>query len=160
MNSDRESFSGKVMRETLSSPDVGVVGEEDVSIAGEKNQSSIQADNSFFYEGNDLGHNTQAEREVKPLSRTPSIPGETSTNLGLEVEEVFDTRAGRKVRSKAECVGKYEVIRPTSSGRVKKNISLFQEQKNLGSGRVYGVNRGLSSIFGSDLEMGLLPRAG
>ena len=154
MDSDLESFSGKVLRKTHSSPDVGVVGEEDVSTAGEKRQSSIQADDSFFDEGNDLGHNNQAEREFKPLSCTPSIPGETSTYLGLEVEEVFDTREGRKVRSEAECLGKYEVTRPASSGKVKKNIPLCQEQKNLGLGRVYGADRGSGFIFGSDLEMG------
>ena len=74
MDSNRESFSGKVLRETLSSPDVGVDGEEDVSTTEEKKQSSIQEDGSFFYEGNDLGHNIQAEREFKPLSRSPSIP--------------------------------------------------------------------------------------
>ena len=154
MDSDRESFSGKVLRETLSSADVGVDSEENVSTAGEKKKSSIQADDSFFDEGNDLEHNTQAEREFKPLSRSPSIPGETSKNLGLEVEEVFDTRAGRKVKLEAECLGKHEVTRPVSSGKVKKNISLFQDQLNIGLGRVYGADRGSGSIFGSDLEMG------
>ena len=154
MDSDRESFSSKNLRETLSSPILGVDGEEDVSIAGEKKQSSIQADDSFFYEGNDLGYNTQVGREFKPISRSPSIPGETSTNLGLEVEEDFDTRAGSRVRSGAECLGRHEGTRPGTSGRVRKNISLLQEQKNLGSGRVYRADRGSGSTFGSDLEMG------
>ena len=48
MDSDRESFSGKALRETLSSANLGVDGVEDVSTAGEKMQSSIPADDGFF----------------------------------------------------------------------------------------------------------------
>ena len=51
-------------------------------------------------------------KEFKPISCSPSIPGEILTSLGLEVEEDIDTHAGRSVRTGAECLGKPEVIRP------------------------------------------------
>ena len=61
---------------------------------------------------------------------------------------------GRSLRTGAECLGKLEGTRPASSGRVWKNLSMFQEQKNLGSSQVYGVDHGSVSTFGSDIEMG------
>ena len=59
MDSDRESLSGKAMRDTLSSAISGVDGEEDGSKAGDKMQSSTPADDGLFDGGNDLRVNTQ-----------------------------------------------------------------------------------------------------
>ena len=58
MDSDRELFSSKALREALFSTNLGVNGEEDVSTVGEKMQSSIPTDDDFFDRGNDLGCNT------------------------------------------------------------------------------------------------------
>ena len=75
-------------------------------------------------------------------------------SLGLEVEEDIDTRAGRSVGIGAVSLGKPEGIRPASSGRVRMNLSMIQEQKDLGSGQVYRANLGSGFTFGSGLEMG------
>ena len=66
-------------------------------------------------------------REFKTISCSPIIPGETSTSLGLEVEEDVDTCTGRRVKTGAESLGKPEGIRPASLGRVRKNLPMFQE---------------------------------
>ena len=97
MDSDRESFSGKFLRDTLSFSVGGVGGVEEVSTAGEKRQRSLQAGDNIC--------NIQAERGFKPSSCPPSAPGETSKKLGLEVEEACDTRAGRRVWSGTEVLG-------------------------------------------------------
>ena len=116
MDSDRESFSGKFLRDTLSFSVGGVGGVEEVSTAGEKRQRSLQAGDNIC--------NIQAERGFKPSSCPPSTPGETSKKLGLEVEEACDTRAGRRVWSGTEVLGQEEVTRPASLGRVQKNKSV------------------------------------
>ena len=87
-DSDLESFSGKFPKHKISISVGGVGGGAEVFNVGEKKQSSLQAGDGLC--------NIQAEVGFKPSSCPPSIPGETSKNLGLEVEEVFDTRAVQK----------------------------------------------------------------
>ena len=145
-DSERESFSGKFLGETLSCAigDVGWV--EEVSIAGEMRQRSSQADDNRC--------NTQAERGSKPSSCHPSNPEEIAKKLGLEVEEGRDTRAGRKRWSGTEVMGQCEVTRLASSGRVQTYSSESQVQNNLESGRGYGSDSGSGSTDGSDLGTG------
>ena len=162
MVSDRESVSGKALRDTLSSAISGVDGEEDRFNAGEKTQSSTSAVDDLFDGGNDRGVNTQVGREFKPISCPPppppppllSIPGETTMRLGLEIEEYIDTRTGRSVGTRAVSLGKPEGIRLASSGRVRMNLSMTQEKKDLGSDQAYRADRGSSFTFGSGLKMG------
>ena len=106
--SDQDSTSGKAPRETLSSVNLGVEGEEGGSSAGEKMQSSNPAVDGFSGGDNDLGYKTQLGREIKPIFRSPNIPGETSMSLGLEVKGDDVTRAGRSVRPEVESLGKIE----------------------------------------------------
>ena len=115
---DRESILGKVLRDTLSFAIAGVDGVEDRFNAGEKSQSSTSIEDGLFDGGNDRGVNTQVGREFKPSSCPPSIPGETSMRLGLEVEEDIGTRAGRSVGTGAASLCKPVGSRPASSGRV------------------------------------------
>ena len=95
MNSDRESISCKALRDTLSSTIAGVDGVKDRFNVEEKSQNSTSAEDSCFDGGNDRKVNTQVGREFKPSSCPLSIPGETSSRLGLEVEEDIGARAGR-----------------------------------------------------------------
>ena len=113
--SDRDPTFGKAPRETLSSVDLGVEGEEDGSSVGEKMQSSIPAVDGFSGGYNDIEYKTQLGREIKPILRSPYIPVETSTSLGLEVEGDDVTRAGRSVRPEVKSLGKIEGTRPISS---------------------------------------------
>ena len=106
MDSDRESLSGKALKDTLSSAISGIDSEEDGSKAREKMLSSTPADDGLFDGGNDLGVNNQVGREFKPISYSPNILGETSMSLGLEVEEDIDIRAGRSVGIGVVSLGK------------------------------------------------------
>ena len=96
-DSDRESFSCKFSKYYLSFSGGGVGGGVEVPNAGEKKQRSSQEGDSLC--------NIQAERGFKPSSCPPSIPGETSKKLGLEVEEDCDTRGVRKVWTGTEFLG-------------------------------------------------------
>ena len=145
-DSERESLSGKFLRDTLSCA-VGEVGwVEEASTAGEMRQRSSQADDNRC--------NIQVERGSKPSSCHPSNPEEIAKKLGLEVEEVRDTRAGRKGWSGTEVMGLQEVTRPASSGRVQTNDPETQVQNNLESGRGYGADSRSGSTDGSDLGTG------
>ena len=74
--------------------------------------------------------------------------------LGLEVEEDIGARAGRSVGIGAVSPGKSVGSRHASSGRVRMNLSMTQEQKDLGADQAYGAVSGSGFTFGSDLEMG------
>ena len=69
----------------------------EVSNAGEKKKRSLQVGDGLC--------NIQTEVGFKPSSCHPVIPDETSQNLGLEVEDDFDTPAVRKVGTGTEFLG-------------------------------------------------------
>ena len=146
MEADRESISGKFLRDTLSCSVGGVGGVEEVSIVGEKGRRFSQTDDSLC--------NIQAERGNKPTTSPNSTPEAKVQKLGLEVEEDCATRADRKGRLGKEVMGQHEVTRPTSPCRGKTNKTVAQEQNNLVSGRGYGADRRSGSTVGSDLETG------
>ena len=81
-------------------------------------QSFSPTVDGFSGEDNDLGYKTQLGREIKPIFRSPNIPGETSTSSGLEVQGDNVTHVGRSVRPEVESLGKIEGTQPVSSGRV------------------------------------------
>ena len=112
-------------------------GGVEVFNTGEKKQRSLQA-------GDDLC-NFQAEVGLKPSSCPHGIPGETSKKLGLEVEEVFDTRVVRKVWTGTKLLGQQEVTRLAALGRMQ-NQDLNHE-----SGRADGTVCGSGSIDVLDL---------
>ena len=151
---DRESISGKALRDTLSSAIVGGDSVEDRFNAGEKSQSSTSAEDGLFDGGNDHGVNTQVGRDFKLSSCPSNIPGETAMRLGLEVEKDIGTRAGRSVGTGAVSPGKSVGSRPASSSRVRMNLSMTQEQKDLEADQAYGAVSGTGFTFGSGLEMG------
>ena len=107
-DSNWDPTSGKVPRETLSSLDLGVGGEEGDSSEGEKMQSRSSLLDGISGRDNDPGYKTQLGREVKPIFRSPNIPGEISTSSRLEVEGDDVTRAGRSVSPEADSLGKIE----------------------------------------------------
>ena len=74
MISDRESISGKALRDTLSSAIAGIDVVDDRFNVGEKSQNSISAKDGCFNGGNDRGVNTQVGREFKPSSCPPPPP--------------------------------------------------------------------------------------
>ena len=146
-DSDRESFSGKFLKHKISISVGGVGSRAEVFNAGEKKQSSLQASDCLC--------NIQAEVGFKPSSCPPSIPGETSKKLGLEVEEVFNTRVVRKVWIGTKLLGQQEVTRLVALGRLQN-----QDLKNHESSRVDGAICGSGSIDVSDLGSGrILSRA-
>ena len=160
---DLELISGKALRDTLSSAIAGVDGVEDRFNAGEKSQSSISAEDGLFDRGNDRGGQHPGGKGVQtkflpppppPPPPPPNIPGETSMRLGLEVEEDIGTRAGKSVGTGAESPGKPVGSRPASSGRVRLNLSMTQEKKDLGVDQAYGEVSGSGFTFGTGLEMG------
>ena len=153
MISDRESISGKAPRDTLSSAIVGV-GVEDRFNVGEKSKSTTLPEDGCLDGGNDRGVNTHVGREFKPNSCPPSIPGETSRRLGLEVEEDIGARAGRSEGTGAGCPGKSVGSRSASSGRVRTYLSMTQEQKELGADQAYGAISGSGSTSGPGIELG------
>ena len=136
--SDRDLTSGKVPRETLSSVDLGVGGEEGGSSAGEKMQSFSPLVDGISCGDNDPEYKTQLGREIKPISRSPNIPGEISTSSGLEVEGDDVTRAGRSTSLEVESLGKIEGTWPVSSGRVRWTRPKSQEQVDHGSSQACG----------------------
>ena len=146
--SDRDLTSGKVPRETLSFIDLGVEGEEDDSSAGEKMQSYIPAVDDLYGRDNDLEYKTQFGRELKPIFRSPNTPGETTTNLGLEVEGDDVTRAGRSVRPEVESLGRFEGTRLVSSGRVRQTHPKPQEKVHLGLGQACRADRRSGLAYG------------
>ena len=81
----------------------------------------------------------------KPSSCPHGIPGETSKKIGLEVEEVVDTRVVRKVWTGTKLLGQQEVTRLAALGRMQ-NQDLNHE-----SGRAEGTVCGSGSIDVSDL---------
>ena len=80
----------------------------------------------------------------KPSSCPHGIPG-TSKKIGLQVEEVVDTRAVRKVWTGTKLLGQQEVTRLAALGRMQ-NHDLNHE-----SGRAEGTVCGSGSIDVSDL---------
>ena len=119
MEADRESISGKFLRDFISCSDGGMGGVEEVSTVGEKGQRFSQTDDSLC--------NIQAERGNKPTSSPTSNPEAKAKKLGLEVEEACDTRASRKWWLGEEVMGQHEVTRPASPCRVQMNKTLSQE---------------------------------
>ena len=72
---DRDSTSGKAPRETLSSVDLGVEGEEGGSSAGEKMQSSNPAVDGFSGRDNDLGYKPSWEGRLNQYFVLPIFQG-------------------------------------------------------------------------------------
>ena len=163
MISDRESISGKAPRDTLSSAIMGVDGVEDKFNAGEKSESTTSPEDGCLDGGNDRGVNTHVGRKFKPNSCPPSIPGETSRRLGLEVEEDIGVCAGRSEGKGAGSLGKSVRSRPASSGRVWMYLSMTQELKELGADQAHRAISGSGSTSGPGIELGqsvgrVLPR--
>ena len=152
--SDRESTSGMVPRDTLSSAIVDVDGGEDRLNVREKSKSTTLPEDGGMDKGNDRGVNTHVGRECSPNSCPPSILGETSRRLGLEVEEDIGARAGRRENTGAGSPGKSVGSRLAASGRVRMYPSMNQEQKELGSDQAYGAISGLGSTYGPSIELG------
>ena len=93
-------------------------------------------------------------REFKPNSYPPSIPGETSRKLGLEVEEDIGAHTGRSKGTRAGSTGKSVGSRSASSGRVRMYLSMTQEQKEFGADQAHGAISGSGSTSGPGIELG------
>ena len=152
--SDQDPTSGKVPRETLSSVNLGVGGEEGGSSAGEKMQSFSPLVDGIYGRDNDPEYKTQLRREIKPISRSPNIPEEISTRSGLKVEGDDVTRAGRSASPEVESLGKIEGTWLVSSGRVQWTRPKSQDKVDLGSGQACCVDRGSGSVCGLVPELG------
>ena len=139
-DSDRESFSGTFSNHKTSISVGGVGGGADVFNTGEKKQRSVQAADDLC--------NFQAEVGFKTSSCPHGSPGETTRKIGLEVEEIYDTCAVRKVWTGTKLVGQQVAIRSAALGRMQ-----YQEL-NHESGRADGTVCGSGSIEVLDLASG------
>ena len=100
MEADRESLSGKFLRDTLSCSVGGVGGVEEVSTVGEKWQRFSQTYDNLC--------NIQAERGIIPPHCPTSTPEAIEKKLWLKVEVAGDTRASRKGWLGTEVMGQKE----------------------------------------------------
>ena len=145
-DSDRESFSGKFPNHKTFISIGGVGGGAEFFNTGEKKQRSLQAADGLC--------NFQAEVGFKTSSCPHGIPGVTSKKIGLEVEEVFDTRAARKGWTGTRLLGQQEATRMAASCRIQ------NQDMNHESGRADGIVCGSGSSDVLDTVSGrILSRA-
>ena len=101
-----------------------------------------------------MGSTTMREGSLNQTFAPPSIPGETLRRLGFEVEEESGARSGRSESIGAGSPGKSVGSRSTSSGRVRRHLSMTQEQQELGVDQDHGAISGSGSTSGPGLELG------
>ena len=154
MISFRESSSGKPPRETLSSAIAVVGGIEDRFVAGEISKCTISPEYGGLNGGKDRGVHFHAGKKFKLNSCPPSIPGGTSRSLGFEIGEETGARAGRSEGIGEGRLGKYVGNRAASSGRVRRQLSMTQEQQVLGADKDHGPISGSGSTAGAGSEVG------